>query len=93
MIGLKYPLGRLGISKLEQGPATLVFTFTEYSPVDPEVLLALIDRYTLQKKKNRKKPTPAPIRLTPDHRLIVPLDDKENIFTQIDTVLQSLATD
>ena len=93
MIGLKHPLGRLGISKLEQGPATLVFTFTEYSPVDPEVLLALIDRYTLQKKKNRKKPDLAPIRLTPDHRLIVPLDDKENIFTQIDTVLQSLAND
>ena len=93
MIGLKYPLGRLGISKLEQGPATLVFTFTEHSPVDPAALLALIDQYARQKKKNRKKGEPVPIRLTPDHRLIVPLNDKENIFTQIDTVLQSLAND
>jgi len=93
MIGLKYPLGRLGISKLEQGPSTLVFSFTEHSPVDPTVLLAFIDQYALKKTKNRKKQERAPIRLTPDHRLIVPLDDKENLFTQIDTVLQSLAND
>jgi transcription-repair coupling factor (superfamily II helicase) len=91
MIGLKYPLGRLGISKLEQGPSSLVFTFTEHSPVDPSVLLDFIDRYALKKTKNRKKRDCAPIRLTPDHRLIVPLDDKENLFTQIDTVVQFLA--
>ena len=93
MIGFKYFLSRLGISKLEQGASTLVFTFTDHSPVDPAVFPALIEQYAIKKKKSRKKSESALIRLTPDHRLIVPLDDKENLFTQIDTVLQSLAND
>jgi hypothetical protein len=57
------------------------------------VFPALIEQYAIKKKKSRKKSESALIRLTPDHRLIVPLDDKENLFTQIDTVLQSLAND
>ncbi|MCI5121827.1 MAG: DEAD/DEAH box helicase, partial [Candidatus Electrothrix sp. AUS4] len=32
LVGLKYPLRKLGITKLEQGPATLVFSFSEQSP-------------------------------------------------------------
>ena len=92
MIGLKHPLRRLGISKLEQGPASLVFTFVESSPVNPAVLLELITRYRKKKKKGHASPPADPIRLTPDHRLIVAVEEKENLFTRIDTVLQSLAT-
>jgi transcription-repair coupling factor (superfamily II helicase) len=93
MIGLKHPLRKLGISKLEQGPASLVFTFVKSSPVDPEALLELINRYRMKKKKGHAKSSPDPIRLTPDHRLIVAVAEKENLFTRIDTVLQSLTTD
>jgi transcription-repair coupling factor (superfamily II helicase) len=92
MIGLKHPLRTLGISKLEQGPASLVFTFVESSPVDPAALLQLITRYRTKKKKNHANPSADPIRLTPDHRLIVAFDEKENLFTRIDTVLESLTT-
>lgn len=92
MIGLKHPLRTLGIGKLEQGPASLVFTFVESSPVDPAALLELITKYRTKKKKDHANPPADPIRLTPDHRLIVAVDEKENLFTRIDTVLQSLTT-
>lgn len=93
MIGLKHPLRKLGISKLEQGPASLVFTFVESSPVDPAALLELITKYRTKKKKGQVNPPVDPIRLTPDHRLIVAVEEKENLFTRIDTVLQSLIID
>jgi len=93
MIGLKYPLRRLGISKLEQGPANLVFTFVDSSPVDPTAFLELIAQHTPKKKKGYGKPAADPIRLTPDQRLIVAVDEKENLFNRIDTVLQFLTTE
>lgn len=93
MIGLKYPLRKRGINKLEQGPASLVFTFDETSPVDPDVLLGLIAKCKAQKKKKMRATTTEPIRLTPDHRLIVALDDPKNLFSTIHTVLHSLAVE
>ncbi|MCI5196820.1 MAG: transcription-repair coupling factor, partial [Candidatus Electrothrix sp. AW5] len=42
LVGLKYRLRQLGIIKLEQGPANLVFSFGQHSPVAPETLLAFI---------------------------------------------------
>lgn len=88
MIGLKYPLQRLGISKLEQGPKALIFSFSENSPLEPSTLLDFIE---LQKKKTDKKRGNKIIRLTPDLRLIVPIEDKENLFKQIENVLRSLS--
>ncbi len=93
MLGLKYPLRRLGICKLEQGPANLVFTFVEDSPVDPAAILGLIAQHAPEKKKGRTRAAENPIRLTPDQRLIVAVAEKENLFTRIDTVLQFLATE
>ena len=87
MIGLKHPLQALGISKLEQGPEALIFSFTENSPVEPETLLLLIEAEKKKAKKQKRKTT---IRLTPDYRLIFPLDEKENLFKQIENVLGSL---
>ncbi|NOQ47420.1 MAG: transcription-repair coupling factor, partial [Desulfobulbaceae bacterium] len=81
MIGLKYRLRQLGISKLEQGPEALIFSFIETSPVDPQTILSLINQKPAKKQKTK------PIRLTPDHRLIVPLENKKNLFTRIHTVL------
>ncbi len=93
MIGLKYALGRLGISRLEQGPANLVFTFVETTPVEPATLLQLVEGSAGGKKKRGAVSGPARFRLTPDNRLIVALDEKENLFKQIETVLQSLSVD
>jgi len=92
MIGLKYTLRKLGISKLEQGPAHLVFTFVEESPVDPGLLLELIAAHKPKKKKGQGGRTPtAPIRLTPDHRLIVAVNEADNLFVQIKNVLNALS--
>lgn len=93
MIGLKYPLRRIGVSKLEQGPASLVFSFVENSPVDPAAFLALIEQYRPKKNKGKRPPAADPVRLTPDHRLIVALDEQENLFTKIETVVESLTMD
>ncbi len=93
MIGLKYPLRKLGISKLEQGPANLVFSFVDTSPVDPVVILDLIARHAPKKKKGYTGAAANPIRLTPDQRLIVAIDEKENLFKRIDTVLEFLTTE
>jgi hypothetical protein len=97
MIGLKYPLRNLGISKLEQGPANLVFSFVENSPVDPALVLEFIAAQKAEKAKKKRKAGAGrpvdPVRLTPDQRLIVALDEKENLFNRIDTVLQSLKSE
>ncbi|MCW5213140.1 transcription-repair coupling factor [Desulfobulbus sp. TB] len=108
LVGLKYRLRQLGISKLEQGPATLVFSFGEHSPVPPETLLAFIEHSRPKKKKEKKHvrsvkglripakaPAAEPVRLTPDQRLIVMLDDnieQSEIFQRIAAVLGFLSS-
>ncbi len=110
LVGLKYPLRQLGITKLEQGPVNLVFSFGEQSSVAPETLLAFIEhsRPKKGKKKDKKKtqpvrglripamaPAPEPVRLTPDQRLIVMLDEnieQVDVFQRIEVVLDFLAT-
>ncbi len=59
VVSLKEELKRLKVTKLEQGPATLVFHFHEQTPVAPERILILI-------KQSKGK-----IKLTPDGRLVV----------------------
>ncbi|RWX45024.1 transcription-repair coupling factor (mfd) [Candidatus Electrothrix aarhusensis] len=111
LIGLKYSLCKLGITKLEQGPANLVFSFSDHSPVAPETLLAFIEHSRPKKSKAPKKkkevrplnrglrvpakapapPAPEPVRLTPDQRLIVALDEnaeQTDLFQRIETVLR-----
>lgn len=83
MIGLKYYLLQLGIKKLEQGPEMLVFSFIENSPVDPQRILALIN---VKPKKKEKS-----IRLTPDHRLLVPLLTTKELFSKIHFILNHLS--
>ncbi len=83
IISLKPTLRRLGISKLEQGPAKLVFTFIDNAPVDPQALVALIGA-------GGRSGHGQPVRLTPDHRLIVPLAEDGELFGVIARVLASL---
>lgn len=82
-ISLKLRLRDVGITKLEQAAETLVFTFSEVTTVDPQVILDLINRKPKKKEK--------PYRLTPDNRLIAPYDTNNDIYTEIDTVLAHLA--
>ena len=82
VIGLKRRLRPLGIAKLEQGSNALIFSFIQASPVNPNIILKLIND---KPKKNQK-----PIRLTPDNRLIVPLDAKEDLLSRINTLLNTL---
>ncbi|MCI5133064.1 MAG: hypothetical protein D3904_16500, partial [Candidatus Electrothrix sp. EH2] len=98
-------LRKLGIIKLEQGPANLVFSFSEHSPVAPETLLAFIEQSRPEKSPGKKEPrpnrglrvpvknpapVPEPVRLTPDQRLIIALDEhieQRELFRRIDAVL------
>ena len=84
LIGLKQELRALGITKLEQAPGSLVFSFVDRTPVDPQRLLALV-----QEKPTRKQAAP-PARLTPDQRLIVPLAATDDLFARIHCVLRTL---
>lgn len=83
VIGLKQQLRPMGISKLEQGPDNLIFTFIENPPIDSQRLIGLV-----QQRSTGKKTAP-PIRLTPDNRLIVPIAQQDP-FTVIQSVLRSL---
>ncbi len=59
VVSLKEDLQRLRVTKLEQGPTSLVFNFHHRTPVAPQQILILI-----QQSKGK-------IRLTPDGRLVV----------------------
>ena len=89
MIGLKYPLAKLGITKLEQGPEALIYSFADSTPVEVETLLRLMKKDKKAAKKERRQQT---IRLTPDQRLVVPLDPEKDIFQQIENVVALLST-
>ena len=82
IIELKQRLRPLYINKLEQSPTTLVFHFVENSPLDPQRLIMLI-----QNHKGKAKDAP---RLTPDHRLLVPLASGKTLHQQLNTVLNTL---
>ncbi len=88
MIGLKYPLAQLGITKLEQGPEALIYSFADSTPLQPETLLNLLKKDKKAAKKERRKQS---MRLTPDQRLVVPLDPEKDIFKQIENVVGLLS--
>jgi len=83
-IELQRRLSPWGISKLEQGPQALVFTFAPSTPVKPETVLAYVERC--------RKKGPKGVRLTPDSRLVLPIapDLGEGIFALIEQVLAEL---
>ncbi len=84
MIGLKQALRRLGIRKLEQGPAALVFSFIDNAPVEPQAILGLVG------PAGRRSGGGQAARLTPDNRLIVPLAGGSDLFAAIDRVVETL---
>ncbi len=83
-ISLKQQLQQLGILKLEQAPAGLIFSFIDNPPFEAQNLLNLIQQKPGKKHKQQQ------IRLTPDQRLIVPLQEESDIFSQISAVLNTL---
>ncbi|WP_028585046.1 transcription-repair coupling factor [Desulfogranum mediterraneum] len=87
IIQLKQRLGPLGINKLEQGPGTFILSFVEQTPVEPQRLLELVNQSVKAAKKNRSAVV---VRLTPDNRLIVPLNSEQNLFQQIAALLDRL---
>jgi transcription-repair coupling factor (superfamily II helicase) len=84
IIALKQRLRALGISKLDQGPDCLIFSFMPATPVEPERILSLIQQ------KPDKKSRGQSIRLTPDQRLVVPLSRHEDLFARITSLLDTL---
>lgn len=87
IVALKKELGELGVSKLEKGKDSFVFSFTENTPLDPARLLTYLQR-------GSKKRKGAPRRLTPDGRLIIPavIDSKERLFTVLQKILGELGS-
>jgi len=83
-IALQRVLGALGISRLEQGPQTLVFSFAPSTTVTPETMLAYVARCA--------KKGPKGVRLTPDSRLVLPTtpDLGEAVFELVAQVLEGL---
>ena len=84
VLALKTLLRRLWISKLEQGPANLVFSFHEKTPVTPEKIMRLLEKY-----KNKA-------RFTPEFRLIVPTEPgalPEQTLLNAQNILDLLAKD
>ncbi|HIJ90513.1 MAG: transcription-repair coupling factor [Desulfobulbaceae bacterium] len=84
VMALKTLLRRLWISKLEQGPANLVFSFHEKTPVTPEKIMLLLEKY-----KNKA-------RFTPEGRLIVMVESgvlAEKTLESAQKILALLAED
>ncbi len=82
IIAIKTRLRLLGITKLEQAPESLVFSFIKEAPIDPQIIIDLIN----QKPKKKQKA----IRLTPDNRLVVPFNGNEDAFSTVERVLTQL---
>ncbi len=84
IVGLKKELIPLGITKLEKGKDSLVFSLLPETPINPEKLLSYI-----QTKHTRKNTT---ARLTPDSRLILPCStgNNDDLFKAMQPILHEL---
>ncbi len=80
---VKKELIHLRISKLEKGKSSLVFSFLEDTPIQPQHLLAYLQSQT--PKKQLEIP-----RLTPDGRLIIPFQKEKDIFAITRLLLHDL---
>ena len=83
--GLKHRLRGLGISKLEQSPDALIFSFSKETRVAPQAILNLI-------RQPQRKNAP-PIRLTPDSRLLVSMAAGSDLFETVRMILTVLEGD
>lgn len=85
IVALKKELAGLGVSKLEKGKDSFVFTFTEHTPLDPTRLFGYL-------QKGSKKRNDAARRLTPDGRLIIPtiINSTETLFGDLHKILVEL---
>ena len=90
IIDIKRALAKLRINKLERGSNTLVYSFLDDTPVQPDKLLSFIT----QKPATRKQPQP---KLTQDGRLVVYGSfEGKHLLSQIrDTIisLQNMVSD
>lgn len=90
IVACKKELITLGIKKLERGKDSFVFSFTETTPLDTGLLMNF-----LQKKNNQPKQVQP--RLTPDGRLIIPVElSAKGIFPLLQetiTLLSKLCTE
>ncbi|NOX25444.1 MAG: transcription-repair coupling factor [Deltaproteobacteria bacterium] len=79
-VSLKEELKPLKITKLEQGPANLVFSFAQETPVSPQQILIFI------------KSSPNHCRLLPDSRLVVEIAaaSTESIFARVKKILHAI---
>lgn len=84
-VALKKPLARLRINKLEKGKDSLVFSFLEDTPLQPQPLL----NYIQQRSHNEKTPLS---RFLPDGRLIIStkLEKQQDICAITETILTQL---
>lgn len=87
VVRLKKELTALGISRLEKGRETLVFSFLPSTPVDPALLLTYLAAHA---GKNKKTATP---QLTPDGRLVIPaqISSTDTLFSTIAKILTDLS--
>jgi len=85
IVTLKKALADLRILKLEKGSDSLVLSFSDDTPVSPEMLMTYLQHYS-SKRKNR------PPRLTPGGRLIVSrkMVSAEQTFDAITEILNDL---
>jgi len=83
VISLKEDLSTLKVSRLDQGEASLVLTFSPHTPINPQRLLQLIDSH-------RKK-----MRLTPDSRLVVSMGSESpaDVIKDARNILHTLRQD
>ncbi len=86
IVALKHELAGLGVSKLEKGKDSFVFSFVENPPIDPALLMDYIQKGSRIKKSQ-------PRRLTPDGRLIIPaaIDTQDRLFTVLQRILGELS--
>ncbi len=86
IVACKKELAELGIKKLEKGKDSFVFSFADNTPLDPSLLMEY-----LQRASGKKKATPP--RLTPDGRLIVPVQySTERLFNALQGIISQLRT-
>lgn len=90
IIALKNRLATLGVSRLEQGPVALVFSFHSSTSVPPQRILSLVDFDRKGGKANKNK---SGRRFTPQGRLISPLPSNPTaatVFHEIKKLLHAL---
>ena len=81
IIILKLSLSKMKITKVDQGPGVLAFTFHPNSPVDPQKIMAMV-----QNKKTNA-------RFTPEQRLIIKteMESTAEVFVKVKKILQALS--